>query len=193
MLMEWRRDPMAALSWMSALPADVSAPRFGYPMRIVLDPAVAGEVLVADAGSYTRPRLVTSTMRDGLGPTLFTSDGAEVIAQRGKGRPQAERGHGTQWRPAATLGELWGPRPRWVCRTSPPRRDVEVSWRREARRRSEQNDLAMRRSVKRAVRVIVALAVATPAAAIAAGSSNSWYGHSPAWSPDGRQLAFLRY
>ncbi len=73
---------MAALAWMSALPADISAASFGYPMRIVLDPAVVGEVLVADAGSYTRPWLVTSTMRDGLGPTLFTSNGAEAMAQR---------------------------------------------------------------------------------------------------------------
>lgn len=93
MLREWRSDPMAALAWMSALPADISAPRFGYPMRIVLDPAVAGEVLVADADSYTRPWLVTSTMRDGLGPTLFTSNGAEAMAQRRLLAPVFARAH----------------------------------------------------------------------------------------------------
>jgi cytochrome P450 len=107
MLREWRRDPMAALAWMSALPADISAPRFGYPMRIVLDPEVAGEVLVADAGSYGRPWLVTSTMRDGLGPTLFTSNGAEAMAQRRLLAPVFARAHsdGLARLMSATIGD----------------------------------------------------------------------------------------
>lgn len=107
MLREWRRDPMAALAWMSALPAGVSAPRFGYPMRVVLDPEVAGEVLVADAGSYTRPWLVTSTMRDGLGPTLFTSDGAEATARRRLLAPVFARAHSDELARlmSATIGD----------------------------------------------------------------------------------------
>jgi hypothetical protein len=107
MLREWRKDPMAALAWMSALPADISAPRFGYPMRIVLDAEVAGEVLVADAGSYTRPWLVTSTMRDGLGPTLFTSNGAEAMAQRRLLAPVFARAHSDELARlmSATIGD----------------------------------------------------------------------------------------
>jgi cytochrome P450 len=93
MLREWRRDPMAALTWMSALPDDISAPRLGYPMRIVLDPELAGEVLVADAANYIRPWLVTSTMRDGLGPNLFTSKGPEAMAQRRLLAPMFARAH----------------------------------------------------------------------------------------------------
>jgi cytochrome P450 len=93
MLVEWRRDPIAWLSRMSTTTVDISAPWFGYPMRVVLDPEVAGEVLVADAGSYTRPWLVTSTMRDGLGPNLFTSNGAEAMAQRRLLAPVFARAH----------------------------------------------------------------------------------------------------
>src|SRR4051812_29544010 len=82
MLAEWRRDPIGWLSRISTTTATMAAPRFGYPMRIVFDPELASEVLVTDAASYTRPWLVTSTMRDGLGPTLFTANGAEALAQR---------------------------------------------------------------------------------------------------------------
>jgi hypothetical protein len=92
-LVEWRRDPIAALSRMSTSTADISASRFGYPMRIVFYPALAGEVLMADAVSYTRPWLVTSTMRDGLGPMLFTATGVEAMAQRRLLAPEPVEGY----------------------------------------------------------------------------------------------------
>ncbi len=81
-LVESRRDPIGTLSRFATMRADVVAPRFPLPLRVVLDADLAREVLVADAGSYTRPWLVTSTMRDGLGPTLFTSTGDEAMARR---------------------------------------------------------------------------------------------------------------
>jgi cytochrome P450 len=93
MLAEWRRDPIGWLSRMSTTTAAVAAPRLGYPMRIVFDPEVAGEVLVGDAASYTRPWLVTSTMRDGLGPMLFTATVAEALAQRRLLAPVFVRAH----------------------------------------------------------------------------------------------------
>ena len=92
-LVEWRRDPIVWLSRMSATTVDLSAARLGYPMRIVFDPGRAGDVLVADAASYSRPWLVTSTMRDGLGPNLFTSTGAEATAQRRLLAPVFARAH----------------------------------------------------------------------------------------------------
>jgi hypothetical protein len=49
MLAEWRRDPIGWLARMSTTTAAIAAPRFGYPMRIVFDPELAGEVLGADA------------------------------------------------------------------------------------------------------------------------------------------------
>ena len=92
-LAEWRRDPIRALARMSNSTDDISASRFGYPMRIVFDPELAGEVLVANAASYTRPWLVTSTMRDGLGSTLFTATGTEAMAQRRLFAPVFARAH----------------------------------------------------------------------------------------------------
>ena len=123
MLAEWRRDPIGWLSRLSTTTDDISAPRFGYPMRIVLDPALAGEVLVADAASYSRPWLVTSTMRGGLGPNLFTSKGPEAMAQRRLLAPVFARAHSDElarvmsttigdelagW-PAGPISDLQGP------------------------------------------------------------------------------------
>jgi cytochrome P450 len=65
-------------------------------MRIVFDPALAGEVLVADAASYTRPWLVTSTMRQGLGPMLFSATDVEAVAQRRLLAPVFARAHGDE-------------------------------------------------------------------------------------------------
>jgi cytochrome P450 len=103
MLVRWRRDPMEALEWMSATTTDISATRFGFPMRIVLDPELAGEVLVADAASYTRPWLVTSTMRGGLGDMLFTATGAEAMAQRRLLAPVFARAHSDELAALMTL------------------------------------------------------------------------------------------
>ncbi|HEV3364371.1 MAG TPA: cytochrome P450 [Acidimicrobiia bacterium] len=108
---------------MSTTTDPIAAPRLGYPMRIVFDPELAGEVLVADAASYTRPWLVTSTMRDGLGRTLFTATGAGALAQRRLLAPVFARAHGDElaglmsatiddelarW-PAGPIADLQGP------------------------------------------------------------------------------------
>lgn len=92
-------------------------------MRIVFDPELAGEILVADAASYSRPWLVTYTMRDGLGPMLFTATGPDASAQRRLLAPVFARAHGdelaelmsstiadelTGWR-AGPISDLQGP------------------------------------------------------------------------------------
>lgn len=92
-LAEWRRDPIAALSRLAAMQSAVVVPRFGTPLRVVFEADLAREVLVADADSYIRPWPVTSTMRDGLGPTIFISTGDDTIAKRRLYAPVFARAH----------------------------------------------------------------------------------------------------
>lgn len=72
------------------------AARFGIPVLVVFDPAVARQVLVSDAGSYGRPGLVTRIMRDGLGNNLFTVDGEAWEQRRRIVAPVFARSHGDE-------------------------------------------------------------------------------------------------
>ena len=52
------------------------------PAVIVQDADAAREVLVSDASSYGRPWIVRNIMSEGLGTTLFTTDGDEWLRRR---------------------------------------------------------------------------------------------------------------
>src|SRR6266446_8587458 len=69
-----RRDQLGVLAGLASLEQPVVASRFGLPVLIVFDPAVARQVLVTDASSYSRPWPITRIMREGLGNNLRSEE-----------------------------------------------------------------------------------------------------------------------
>lgn len=91
-----RRDQLGVLAGLTSLEQPVVTARFGIPVQIVFDPAVARQVLVTDASSYSRPWPVTRIMREGLGDNLFTA-GEEAWAERRRVvAPVFARAHGDE-------------------------------------------------------------------------------------------------
>jgi pentalenene oxygenase len=128
-LLDWRGGPLTALSTLAATEHAVVAPRFGIPVRVVFDPDLAREVLVTDADSYTRPWPVTSTMRDGLGATLFISTGDEAATRRRLYAPVFARAHSDELAAIMTstmTDELDGWRPGPVADLQAPLTDLTL-------------------------------------------------------------------
>ena len=91
-----RRDQLGVLTRLASLEQSMVASRFGLPVRIVFDPAAARQVLVTDAGSYSRPWPVTAIMRAALGNDLFTADDDAWIERRRIVAPVFARSHGDE-------------------------------------------------------------------------------------------------
>jgi cytochrome P450 len=91
-----RRDQRGVLAGLASLEQPVVASRFGLPVLIVFDPAVARQVLVTDASSYSRPWPVTRIMREGLGDNLFTADEEAWGERRRVVAPVFARSHGDE-------------------------------------------------------------------------------------------------
>jgi cytochrome P450 len=91
-----RHDQLGVLAGLASLEQPVVASRFGLPVLIVFDPAAARQVLVTDAGSYSRPWPVTRIMREGLGENLFTADEKAGAERRRVVAPIFARSHGDE-------------------------------------------------------------------------------------------------